>query len=98
MNDGIYEQNLRGGMSFRSITQYPQSDFWTGYVRGLRRLHHGERFGTDEEHKIWFNLSDTEIDEGRRYRGIGYRTGFSGTSIADAIEYTKTEFGDPETV
>lgn len=26
------------------------SDFWAGYQKGLRRLHHGDTFGTEDEH------------------------------------------------
>lgn len=50
-------------------------DYWTGYVRGLRRGFHGKRFGTDEEHAQWWGLIDDE-DESRQQRGAGYRAGF----------------------
>ena len=38
--------------------------YWTGFRRGLRRLHHGERFGTHAEHEQWIALDG---DRGRGY-------------------------------
>jgi hypothetical protein len=52
-----------------------RGDFWAGYARGLRRGYHGEKFGTDEEHKTWWSLVDDE-DVSRQERGQGYRAGF----------------------
>ncbi len=48
-------------------------DYAKGYQRGLRRHHHGESFGTKEEHKQWLSLSDH-----RQELGDGYRDGFAG--------------------
>lgn len=48
-------------------------DYEKGYQRGLRRHYHGEKFGTDEEHKQWSSLSGH-----RQELGDGYRDGFSG--------------------
>ena len=31
------------------------SHYWRGYMRGLRRGYHGDHFGTDEEHRQWWN-------------------------------------------
>ena len=47
-------------------------DYLRGYQRGLRRLYHGENFGTPGEHNQWLTLA--------RYReemGQGYRDGFA---------------------
>jgi len=52
-----------------------KSDFWRGYQRGLRRLYHGENFGTTEEHIQWMNCGDGEY---RKQLQAGYRTGFAG--------------------
>ena len=56
------------------------ADFWKGYQRGLRRLYHGERFGTPEEHALWMSLTN-DRDESHKMRGRGYRAGFAGHSI-----------------
>ena len=53
-------------------------DFWAGYMRGLRRLHHGVNFGTEEEHFLWLNIPSDERDLTRCAMGEGYRAGFSG--------------------
>ncbi|MBP8961222.1 hypothetical protein KBG31_03300 [Patescibacteria group bacterium] len=46
--------------------------YWRGYQRGLRRLYHGNNFGTDEEHAVWI----TSVEE----CGNGYRAGYAGIS------------------
>ena len=57
----------------REARGYP-SDYTRGYVRGLRRLHHGADFGTDEEHQRFL-----EMREGSRAAiGIGYAHGLAG--------------------
>lgn len=51
-------------------------DYASGYQRGLRRLYHGESFGTAEEHSRWLALGldgDPREDLGR-----GYRDGLAG--------------------
>ncbi len=49
-------------------------DYWRGYIRGLRRRYHGEKFGTDEEHEQWMNMID---DKDREELGRGYRDGYN---------------------
>ena len=51
-----------------------RADYWSGYLRGLRRAEFGERFGTEEEHRLWLALN-TSPDRSRRERGHGYRIG-----------------------
>lgn len=43
-------------------------------MRGLRRAYHGERFGTEDEHKQWINLADS-INPARQAKGQGYLDG-----------------------
>jgi len=57
--------------------QPENQDYWMGYQRGLRRLHHGENFGTEEEHALWMAAIDSD-DESRSTRGRGYRDGYRG--------------------
>lgn len=54
-----------------------KADYWHGYMRGLRRAHHGERFGTDDEHRLWLSLADERFDTFRQQREIGYRAGLA---------------------
>lgn len=55
------------------------SDFYKGYQRGLRRLYHGNSFGTEDEHILWFNIPNDDSDIIRQQRGSGYRRGFAGS-------------------
>lgn len=50
-----------------------RSDFWRGFQRGIRRLYHGENFGTAEEHEKWMSCRDGDY---RRDLQTGYRAGF----------------------
>jgi len=52
-------------------------DYWAGYQRGLRRAHHGESFGTNDEHQQWLALANGD-DPDRQARGRGYRDGLRG--------------------
>lgn len=45
-------------------------DYLAGYQRGLRRAHHGDRFGTDAEHETWLGCGNHHPD-----RAAGYRDG-----------------------
>lgn len=89
MNQSEFQRNMIGAKTIGELsTDDPLSaDFWNGYQRGMRRNFHGEKFGTAEEHKLWMSAADNRRDDQRRYRGIGYRAGFDGMSIADAIKH-----------
>ena len=58
-------------MAMQSIER---SEYWSGFQRGVRRLYHGENFGTPAEHEQWLNC-DTG-DGIRAELQLGYRTGF----------------------
>lgn len=53
-----------------------RTDWWAGYMRGLRRAHHGEQFGTDAEHQMWLAAADSDIPN-RAALGHGYRAGLT---------------------
>lgn len=53
-----------------------RAEWWAGYMRGLRRAHHGERFGTDAEHALWLSASES-TDPSRAALGRGYRAGLT---------------------
>ena len=73
MHERIFKSRMFKAEAMQGIGEKP--DYWAGYQRGLRRLYHGEKFGTDEEHDLWMNLAD-DVDEGRADRGRGYTDGF----------------------
>jgi hypothetical protein len=53
-----------------------RGEWWAGYLRGLRRAHHGERFGDVEEHSKWLAAAASD-DPMRAARGRGYRAGLT---------------------
>ena len=53
-----------------------RGEWWVGYLRGLRRAHHGERFGSEAEHAMWFTAVDSD-DPSRAALGHGYRAGLT---------------------
>ena len=55
-----------------------RSAWWTGYMRGLRRAHHGESFGTAAEHQLWLSAAESD-DPSRAALGRGYRAGLTLT-------------------
>ena len=54
-------------------------DWWTGYMRGVRRAHHGERFGTEAEHQLWLSAVESD-DPSRLARRNGYVAGLTLTA------------------
>jgi len=52
------------------------SAWWTGYMRGLRRAHHGEQFGTQAEHDLWLSAVDSPNQQ-RAALGRGYAAGLT---------------------
>lgn len=52
--------------------------WWTGYIRGLRRAHHGEQFGTEPDHELYLSAVDS-TDPARAALGRGYRAGLTLT-------------------
>ena len=91
-----FTHNAQGAETFRQLTDVPEEQyFWEGYLRGIRRHYHGERFGTADEHTKWMKLSD---DETRRDLGDGYRAGFKGVPIAQVSrEKGGSEHGENHT-
>lgn len=79
-----------------------RSDFYVGIQRGLRRLYHGENFGTEGEHQKWLSLSPWMKRDGknidwdsmdpkirfskRRMMGMGYRVGLNYNNLPDQTD------------
>lgn len=53
-----------------------RAEWYAGYMRGLRRAHHGERFGSETEHNLWMSAS-TSDDPMRAALGRGYHAGLT---------------------
>lgn len=63
------------------VRQFEEDDpikveWWRGYMRGLRRAHHGERFGSEAEHQT-FIAAATSDDPRRAALGKGYAVGLT---------------------
>lgn len=68
---------LRRADTCRRAESHPiRQAWWVGYMRGLRRAHHGERFGSAAEHEMWLSASESP-DDGRSALGAGYRAGLT---------------------
>src|SRR5690606_20719619 len=53
-----------------------KAEWWRGYMRGLRRGHHGERFGSKAEHATWLDAARSD-DPMRAALGKGYAAGLT---------------------
>lgn len=70
-------------------------DYGAGYQRGLRRAHHGEAFGTADEHALWSRLGlDGDI---RTELGRGYRDGLAGADPQPLIGRPAIAAGEQST-
>jgi hypothetical protein len=66
-------------LAYKSIKANDRPQYYMGYMRGLRRRYHGERFGTNTEHKQWLTLDGSYVrDEIRK----GYTDGYYGPDSA----------------
>jgi hypothetical protein len=77
-NSTFKDWMLRADTLRRVSLHSDDAEFWAGYMRGLRRLYHGEKFGTEDDHQSWMNIERDEYDLTRRSKGEGYRAGFAG--------------------
>ncbi len=99
MNEQQFQSEMTRAETFRRLATDPiQADYYAAYIRGLRRQHHGEQFGTAEEHELWMGLSD-DPDPSRAARGRGYRDGllFDTRENAQAVtnpSLSKDEIGE----
>ncbi len=47
---------MRRADTLRRLENDPvRFEWWSGYIRGLRRAHHGEQFGTAAEYELWMS-------------------------------------------
>lgn len=70
---------MRRADTLRKLESEPlRSEWWAGYMRGLRRAHHGENFGTQTEHELRLSAVDS-TDPMRAALGRGYRAGLTLT-------------------
>ncbi len=73
MNETKYRALLLRAKSMQLSNDRP--NFWEGYIRGLRRAHYGDRYGTAENHRRWLTLGG---DAAREELSHGYKEGLAG--------------------
>jgi hypothetical protein len=76
MTEQKFKSEMRRAETMRGLADPMMAEYWAGYIRGLRRAYHGDKFGTAEEHATWLSAANSR-DESRKQRGRGYRDGLS---------------------
>jgi hypothetical protein len=85
MTELKFRSEMRRAETMRKTNDDPMmSEYWAGYIRGLRRAYHGDKFGTAAEHKLWMAAFDGP-DESRKQRGRGYRDGLAFGDISSRM-------------
>ena len=79
MEESTFKHEMAMAKTFHDLGV--KTDYWRGYMKGLRRSYHGENFGTDEDHRRWLSVGFYEITPGvtddiRLEMSKGYRAGF----------------------
>lgn len=76
MNYEKFQSEMNRAETYQTIIEPERSQYWTGYIRGLRRGFHGEKFGTIDEHLLWSGQTgENLLDHDRRELTSGYRAG-----------------------
>jgi hypothetical protein len=71
---------IRRADTLRRVEPDPiKTEWWAGYMRGLRRAHHGESFGSQAEHQMWLDAAKSD-DPSRAALGQGYAAGLTLTA------------------
>lgn len=73
MSEKEFEQKMAEAKALLSH----RPDYAEGYITGLRRLYHGPRTGSPQEHEKWLSLAYDRY-AARSERGRGYLDGFQG--------------------
>jgi hypothetical protein len=76
LTEAQFQHEMSKAQTFQGL-EPDRAEYWIGYARGLRRLFHGENFGTPQEHDLWLAAVDSD-DVLRQQRGQGYRDGLAG--------------------
>jgi hypothetical protein len=72
MNKTTFQSEMRRAETLRTLTTVPKMrEYYTGYIKGLRKAYHGEVFGDKKEHDLLLKAVHSR-DEVRRQLGYGY--------------------------
>lgn len=79
------ENTIRQALMMHRLETDPRRSSWlAGYVRGVRRAHHGALFGSDSEHAFLTEIPEDDPEPTRAEYGRGYRAGFRGVPLQAA--------------
>lgn len=85
MTELKFRSEMRRAETMRKTNDDPiMAEYWAGYIRGLRRAYHGDKFGTDAEHRLWTAAANSR-EESRKQRGRGYRDGLAFGEISSRM-------------
>lgn len=73
MNEKEFEATIRRAEGLLAC----RPDYIDGYIRGLRRLHHGPSFSTPQDHETWLAFA-YHWNPKKAARGRGYLDGLQG--------------------
>lgn len=84
MTEQKFTSEIRRAETMRGLSDLMMAEYWAGYIRGLRRMYHGEKFGTNDEHEQWLSAANSR-DESRKQLGRGYKDGLMFGEIFSRI-------------
>lgn len=84
MTEQKFKSEMRRAESMRRMAEPMMAEYWAGYVRGLRRAYHGEKFGEPGEHEKWLSAANSR-EESRKQRGRGYADGLSFDEVSSRM-------------
>lgn len=76
LDENVFKNEMGMAQSYLAL-QPDRSEYWRGYIRGLRKAYHGENFGTAIEHAAYCEAIYSEYPD-RKMLGQGYRDGLRG--------------------
>jgi hypothetical protein len=95
MTENKFRSEMMKAQTFKTIELDPdRASYWVGYMRGLRRAYHGEKFGSADEHKKWMSLF---YDSTRSEMGRGYRDGLNIDRTSEAASLMGRKGGQVRT-
>lgn len=71
MEKAEFESKMNKAQTLKELGQ--NTDYWTGYMSGLKRRYHGENFRNEKTHEMYMSLNDDSLGA---ETGRGYRDGF----------------------
>jgi hypothetical protein len=84
MTEQKFKSEMRRAETMRGLADPMMAEYWAGYIRGLRRAYHGEKFGEPGEHEKWLSAANSR-DESRKQRGRGYKDGLAFGEVSSRI-------------